>query len=110
MYQVLGTPSEEVLAKFKRNGAAHVNFDFPAAKGIGISQLVPHASAECVDLITRLLRYDWSERMTAREALRHPYFRETRELDARATAAAAAAAAAGTKEVSSADDHITSRV
>jgi renal tumor antigen len=94
---VLGTPSEEVLAKFKRNGAAHVNFDFPAAKGIGIAQLVPHASAECVDLITRLLRYDWSERMTAREALRHPYFRETRELDARATAAAAAA---GTKEVS----------
>ena len=76
--QVLGTPDLEVLAKFKQNGAAHVNFDFPQQKGIGIAQLIPHASPECVDLMMKMLAYDASERITAREALRHPYFREVR--------------------------------
>ena len=76
---MLGTPDLEVLAKFKQNGAAHVNFDFPQQKGIGIAQLIPHASPECVDLMMKMLAYDASERITAREALRHPYFREVRE-------------------------------
>ena len=75
---MLGTPDLEVLAKFKQNGAAHVNFDFPQQKGIGIAQLIPHASPECVDLMMKMLAYDASERITAREALRHPYFREVR--------------------------------
>lgn len=52
--QVLGNPSGEVLGKFKRNGAAHVDFNFAAQKGIGLAQLIPHASAECVDLITKV--------------------------------------------------------
>ena len=30
-----------------------------------------------------MLKYDASERITAREALRHPYFKEMREMDAR---------------------------
>ncbi|CAM9960932.1 unnamed protein product, partial [Discosporangium mesarthrocarpum] len=53
VHKVLGTPNEETLGKFKRNGAAHVDFNFTFQKGIGISQLIPHASAECVDLITK---------------------------------------------------------
>lgn len=51
---MLGNPSGEVLGKFKRNGAAHVDFDFATQKGIGVAQLVPHASTECVDLITKV--------------------------------------------------------
>ncbi|CAN0020382.1 unnamed protein product, partial [Ectocarpus fasciculatus] len=83
VHKVLGNPSGEVLGKFKQNGAAHVDFDFATQKGIGVAQLIPHASTECVDLITKLLRYDWSDRCTARESLRHPYFREIREVDLR---------------------------
>lgn len=52
--QVLGNPSGEVLGKFKRNGAAHVDFNFAPQKGIGVAQLVPHAPPECVDLITKV--------------------------------------------------------
>lgn len=52
--QVLGNPSGEVLGKFKRNGAAHVDFDFATQKGIGVAQLIPHAATECVDLITKV--------------------------------------------------------
>lgn len=43
-----------MLGKFKRNGAAHVDFNFAAQKGIGVTQLIPHASAESVDLITKV--------------------------------------------------------
>ena len=81
--KVLGTPTPDLLAKFKRNGAAHVNFDFPDQKGIGLSQLIPHAAPECVDLMQKMLAYDAAERMSAREGLQHAYFRDVRELEAR---------------------------
>ncbi|GMH47103.1 hypothetical protein TrLO_g10344 [Triparma laevis f. longispina] len=83
IHKVLGTPAPDVLAKFKQKGAAHVNFDFPPQGGIGIAQLIPHASSECTDLLTKTLRYDYNERITAREAMRHPYFRDMREAEAR---------------------------
>jgi renal tumor antigen len=83
IHKVLGTPGPELLAKFKRNGAAHVNFDFPEQKGIGIAQLIPHASPDCVDLTVKMLAYDAADRMSAREGLQHPYFRDIRELEAR---------------------------
>ena len=83
IHKVLGTPSAELLAKFKRNGAAHVNFDFPEQKGIGLAELIPHASSECVDLMKKMLEYDPQDRMSAREGLQHAYFRDIRELEAR---------------------------
>eukprot|EP00601_Ochromonadales_sp_CCMP2298_P019774 CAMPEP_0173303286 /NCGR_PEP_ID=MMETSP1143-20121109/18812_1 /TAXON_ID=483371 /ORGANISM="non described non described, Strain CCMP2298" /LENGTH=622 /DNA_ID=CAMNT_0014243993 /DNA_START=44 /DNA_END=1914 /DNA_ORIENTATION=- len=79
IHKVLGTPNAEALAKFKSKGASHISFDFPPQKGVGIPQLLPHASPDAVDLIVKMLRYDASERMTAREALRHPYFKDVRE-------------------------------
>jgi renal tumor antigen len=83
IHKVLGTPSPELLAKFKRNGAAHVNFDFPEQTGIGITQLIPHATPECTELMIKMLAYDGSDRMSAREGLQHSYFKEIRELEAR---------------------------
>lgn len=83
IHKLLGTPPSEVLAKFRAKGAAHINFNFQHHKGVGIAQLVSHASADAVELMTRMLKYDATERITAREALRHPYFKEMREMDAR---------------------------
>jgi casein kinase II subunit alpha len=40
------------------------------------------ASPDAIDLISRCIRYDHSERITADEALAHPYFSEVRELEA----------------------------
>lgn len=51
---MLGTPEAGVLAKFRAHGAAHVNFDFPYQKGIGIAQLIPHASPDCIDLMMKV--------------------------------------------------------
>lgn len=83
IHKVLGTPSQELLGKFKSKGSTHMALDFPEQKGIGIANLIPHASPDCIDLIVKMLRYDASERITSREAVRHPYFREVREAEAK---------------------------
>ena len=57
IHKVLGTPSAELLQKFKSKGASHVSFDFPPQKGVGIPQLIPHASSDAIDLIVKLLKY-----------------------------------------------------
>lgn len=88
IHKVLGTPSAESLAKFKSRGASHISFDFPPQKGVGIPQLIPHASADCIDLVVKLLKYDASDRITAREAMRHPYFKDVREAEAKQAAEA----------------------
>lgn len=82
IHKILGTPSSDMLAKFKSKGASHISFDFPLQKGVGIPQLIPHATSDAIDLIVRLLKYDASERITAREAMRHPYFKEIRDQEA----------------------------
>ena len=79
IHKVLGTPNAEILQKFRSKGASHISFDFPPQKGVGIAQLVPHAPADCIDLMVKLLKYDASERITSREAMRHPYFRDIRD-------------------------------
>ena len=54
------------------------------------------ACDEALDLIDRLLRYDHQERLTAREAMQHPYFSPVRkaEVDAKSKSASAVGLAA----------------
>jgi renal tumor antigen len=82
IHNIIGTPPAEFLAKLKRH-SSHIDFNFPAKDGSGIAKLIPHASAECVDLIMKLLAYNPEERLSARQALRHQYFKEMRELEKR---------------------------
>ena len=106
IHKVLGTPPTELMERFKAKGSTNISLDFPEVKGIGIPNLIPHASAEAIDLIVKMLRYDASERITSREAMRHPYFREVRETESKEqTASTTAAAVASTtvkKEASNA--------
>ena len=55
-----------------------MSFNFPPKKGSGIEKMLPHASSECIDLIYQLCRYDPDDRITSKQALRHPYFKELR--------------------------------
>ena len=79
IHSILGTPHAETLSKFKRIGAAHLDFNFPKKEATGIAKLIPHASAECVDILNKLLAYDPAERITARDSLRHAYFNDLRD-------------------------------
>jgi serine/threonine protein kinase len=77
IHNVLGTPSAELLAKFAKH-SAQVDFSFPQKCGTGIAKLIPHCSPDCVDLIEKLLTYDPDQRISARQALKHVYFKEHR--------------------------------
>eukprot|EP00163_Fabomonas_tropica_P029957 TRINITY_DN6615_c0_g1_i1.p1 TRINITY_DN6615_c0_g1~~TRINITY_DN6615_c0_g1_i1.p1 ORF type:complete len:397 (-),score=56.84 TRINITY_DN6615_c0_g1_i1:257-1447(-) len=83
IHNIIGTPSAEMLAKFKKR-SPHMDFNFPHKEGTGIKKLIPHVSADACELITKLLAYNPEERISARQALRHPYFRDLRESEKRA--------------------------
>ena len=45
-------------------------------------KIVKHlACPEAIDLISKCLRFDHTERITAAEALKHPYFDPVREIE-----------------------------
>lgn len=82
IHDVLGTPDASILNKMKHRNRG-INFDFPPKKGTGVEKLLPHASQPCIELIYKMCTYDPDERITAKQALRHSYFRDLRDADKR---------------------------
>lgn len=58
-----------------------MEFNFTKKEGSGIAKLIPNVSPEAQEIITKLLIYDNSNRMSAGNALKHPYFRDLKEAD-----------------------------
>lgn len=77
IHNIIGTPPPDLLAKMKKR-SAHMTFDFPQREGSGIAKLIAHCTPDCQDLIIKLLAYNPDDRLSARQALRHPYFKELR--------------------------------
>ncbi|XP_076098270.1 MAPK/MAK/MRK overlapping kinase-like isoform X1 [Mytilus galloprovincialis] len=82
IHDILGTPDPSVLNKLKKSRG--MNFNFPSKKGSGIERLLPHVSTDAVELIYQMCTYDPDERMSAKQALRHQYFKDLRDADKRA--------------------------
>jgi renal tumor antigen len=82
IHQIMGTPSPELLSNFQKK-SSHMDFNFPAQEGTGLVPLLNHVSADCVDLLNKLLQYKPDDRLSARQALRHPHFRELRDAEKR---------------------------
>lgn len=76
IHKVLGTPSADILVHLKLKGNSNRNFHFPPQRGIGIAQLIPHAGPECIDLLSKTIKYDPNERISAEEVMMHTYFAE----------------------------------
>lgn len=55
-----------------------IDFNFPPKQGRGIEKMLPHCGKQPVELIYKMCEYDPDERITAKQALRHPYFKELR--------------------------------
>jgi renal tumor antigen len=75
IHAITGTPPPELLAKLKKRSTHSSCFDFPPTEGSGLAKLLSHVPPDCADLIAKLLAYNPDERLSARQALRHPYFR-----------------------------------
>ncbi|KAJ7704362.1 kinase-like domain-containing protein [Mycena rosella] len=75
--KILGTPSHQQFAKMLKDSPEIVLKDFPPMPKANLAQVLPKASPAALDLLERLLKFDPSERISAAEALSHPYFTET---------------------------------
>jgi renal tumor antigen len=84
IHGIIGTPSRGTLRKLKKFQSRHMEFNFPHNAGSGISPLMKHASSGCVDLVAQLCTYDPDERLSAKQALKHPYFKDLRDAERRA--------------------------
>ncbi|NP_001340756.1 MAPK/MAK/MRK overlapping kinase isoform 4 [Homo sapiens] len=82
IHDVIGTPAQKILTKFKQSRA--MNFDFPFKKGSGIPLLTTNLSPQCLSLLHAMVAYDPDERIAAHQALQHPYFQEQRKTEKRA--------------------------
>ncbi|KAH9846601.1 Pkinase-domain-containing protein [Lenzites betulinus] len=74
--RILGTPDERTLRKIATEGQTEgqAQKQYPRYPKIPFQQVVPKASPQAVDLLERLLQFDPSKRISAAEALTHPYF------------------------------------
>ncbi|XP_057977987.1 mitogen-activated protein kinase homolog NTF3-like [Malania oleifera] len=70
---VLGSRQEADLAFIDNPKARTFISSFPYSKGIPFVQLFPEADPLAIDLLERMLVFDPSKRITAADALQHPY-------------------------------------
>ncbi|CEL98448.1 unnamed protein product [Vitrella brassicaformis CCMP3155] len=70
---VLGTPTSKDWEDGQRLAGA-IGFRFPQFVPTPLHQIITNASHDAIDLMNRLFTYDPQKRITAVEAIRHPYF------------------------------------
>ncbi|XP_063683304.1 MAPK/MAK/MRK overlapping kinase-like isoform X5 [Bolinopsis microptera] len=91
IHDVLGTPSQSTLDKLRKYKSRSLDFNFPYKRGTGLAKMIPFGSKDCRELLLQLLVYDPDDRISARQAVRHPFFKEMRDLEKKLSAAAPAA-------------------
>ncbi|PWA90541.1 protein kinase-like domain-containing protein [Artemisia annua] len=74
MRKVLGTPTESTESRGPDIANNWINNQFPDLLGMPYSELLPNAGPDLVNLIATLLSWQPSNRPTADQALKHPFF------------------------------------
>jgi len=75
--RIIGTPDDRVLRKIATDSPEITIKQYPKYPKLSFQQVLPKASPQAIDLLERLLQFDPSKRITATEALSHPYFTST---------------------------------
>jgi len=73
---IMGTPTESDIRTIRGAYARRVLRSLPYRPAKPWRQVFPNASGAAIDLLQRLLVFDASKRLTAEEALDHPYLRD----------------------------------
>ncbi|KAG0787972.1 hypothetical protein G6F17_001067 [Rhizopus arrhizus] len=77
IFKVLGTPTEESWPKVSQ--LPEYKRDFEIFPKISLKTILPKLDELGIDLLKRLLEYPPEKRITASDALQHPYFDELRK-------------------------------
>ncbi|KAF5338421.1 hypothetical protein D9758_012222 [Tetrapyrgos nigripes] len=72
--RVIGTPTDAQFQKIFKDSPEIQVKQFPRYPKMDFRQVLPKASPHAIDLLERLLKFDPAERVSAAEALSHPYF------------------------------------
>lgn len=74
IFKMLGTPNEETwptmvdLPEYKG--------DFPVYDQVSLASIAPKLDPDGLDLLTQMLRYEPAQRISAKAAMSHPYFKD----------------------------------
>jgi serine/threonine protein kinase len=72
---VLGTPPQEWT--FGHKQAKRLNIKFKECEKVNLHHIIPNASGHSINLLDKMLQYDPVKRISASDALTHPFFGET---------------------------------
>ncbi len=76
--KVLGTPTDEDASFITDHGARQYVKLLPKCPGVKLKDMYPDCSEDEIDFLSRMLTFNPFARITAKEALRHPYFKNIR--------------------------------
>lgn len=76
IFNVLGTPDTQYISRIYKPAAQKWMQRQRRRTRIRFSELYPNANELALDLLDKMLTYDPQKRITAAEALRHPYLKE----------------------------------
>ncbi|KAG5634966.1 hypothetical protein H0H81_000202 [Sphagnurus paluster] len=72
--RIIGTPSDAQFRKMLKDSPEIQVKQFQRYPKLNLEQVLPKASREAIDLLEKLIKFDPTERISANEALNHPYF------------------------------------
>eukprot|EP00245_Coleochaete_scutata_P009910 TRINITY_DN336_c0_g1_i1.p1 TRINITY_DN336_c0_g1~~TRINITY_DN336_c0_g1_i1.p1 ORF type:complete len:304 (-),score=62.39 TRINITY_DN336_c0_g1_i1:516-1427(-) len=71
IFRVLGTPNDDIWPGVSKLRDWH---EYPQWRPENLAKTVPQLNDKGIDLLAKMLQYDPSKRISAKEALNHPYF------------------------------------